>query len=177
MTDTATNHVESMPGGVSFAAVLLSLLTGLGAICLIGSTSVLFITRNPVVPSIPTVRILVASFDLLLLLFLACCAWTVVGLFRLRAWARHSILMIGAADFLFFTLLCVLMLLARHNPIVAAMSAHPGSGTSFPAATILLGLAVFYGLLALIGAWWLVYFNLEPVKLAFKAANAGPSRV
>jgi len=36
---------------------------------------------------------------------------------------------------------------------------------------VFLGMAAFYGLLSLIGAWWLVYFNLRPVGTAFAAGD------
>jgi hypothetical protein len=181
MPDTATN-VESKPGGISLAAAVLSLLICFGAVGLVGSIAVLFLTRNPLVPRIASVRIILASFDLLLLLFLAWCAWTVVGLFRLRLWARYSIIAIGAVDFVFFALLCATMLLARQNPIVIGMDAHPNPAMPFPLGAMILGLAVIYGAIAVIGLWWMVYFNLRPVRLAFAAAKlnslpGGPGRL
>jgi hypothetical protein len=181
MPDTATN-VESRPGGINLAAGVLSLLICFGAIGLVGSIAALFLTRNPLVPRIAAVRIILASFDLLLLLFLAWCAWTVVGLFRLRSAARYSIIAIGALDFVFFALLCAMMLLARQNPIVIGMDAHPNPAMPFPLGMMLLGLAVIYGAIAVIGLWWIVYFNLRPVRLAFAAAKlnslaGGPGRL
>jgi hypothetical protein len=169
MPDTAIN-VDRRPGGISLAAAALSLLICFGAIGLIGSVAALFFTRNPLVPRIATVRITLASFDLLLLAFLVWCACTVAGLFRLRSWARYSMLVIGALDFLFFALLCGLMLLARRNPIIMSLDAHPSPAVPFPVGAIITGLALLYGLIALLGVWWLIYFNLRPVRLAFAAA-------
>jgi hypothetical protein len=34
---------------------------------------------------------------------------------------------------------------------------------------IILALAGLYGIISLIGIWWLVYFNLRPVRAAFAA--------
>jgi hypothetical protein len=168
MPDAATK-MENRPGGIGLAAAVLSLLICFGTVCLIGSIAALFLTRNPLVPHIASVRIFLSSFDLLLLLLLVWCAWTVVGLFGLRPWARYSMLIIGALDFLFFALLCALMLIARRNPIVANLDAHPSPMVPFPVGAIILALAGLYGIISLIGIWWLVYFNLRPVRAAFAA--------
>ena len=174
MPDAATK-AENKPSGIGLAAAALSLLICFGTICLVGSIAALFLTRNPLVPNIAAVRIILSTFDLLLLLFLVWCAWTVVGLFGLRPWARYSILVIGALDFLFFALLCALMLIARRNPIVVSLNAHPSPAVPFPVGAVILGLAGLYGFIALIGAWWLVYFNLRPVRAAF-AGNSNMGR-
>lgn len=164
---------DRKPGGIGLAAAALSLMICFGAICLIGAVGALFFTRNPLVPHIPAIRIGLASFDLLLLAFLVWSACTVAGLFRLRSWARYSIMAIGAIDFVFFALLCAAMIAARFSSIVVGMGIHPTPGMPFSIGAIIDGLAVFYGLLALVGLWWLVYFSLRPVRLAFAAAR-GP---
>jgi hypothetical protein len=164
------------PGGVSVAAAVLSLLICFGAVCLVGSVAALFFTRNPLVPRVASVRIILASSDLLMLFFLAWCVLTVAGLFRLRSWARYSIIAIGALDFVFFALLCGTMLMARRNPIVIGMDAHPNPAIPFPLGAMILALAVIYGTIALVGLWWMVYFNLRPVRLTFAAAEAGSLR-
>jgi hypothetical protein len=167
------HDAESKPGGISLAAVVLSLLICFGAVCLIGSVAALFLTRNPLIPHIASVRIILASFDLLLLLFLVWCAWTVAGLFQLRTWARYSIVAIGALDFLVFALLSATLLFARRSPIIIGMDAHPNSAMPIPLGAMLLALALIYAAVALIGAWWMIYFNLRPVRLAFAAAKTG----
>lgn len=161
---------EHRPAGVNLAAVVLSLLICFGAVCLIGSIAALFLTRNPLVPRIATVRAILAGFDLLFLLFLAWCAWTVAGLFRLRSGARYSIIAIGVLDFLVFAAFSALMFVARRNPIVIGMDAHPSPAMPFPVGAILLAFALIYAGIALIGLWWVVYFNLGPVRMAFAAA-------
>ena len=164
---------DSRPPGVGIAAAVLSLLICFGAITLVGSIATLFLTRNPIVPRISSVRIIMAGFDLALLLFLVWCAWTVVGLFRMRSSARYSILAIGALDFLVFALFCATLLFARRSPIIIGMDAHPNPAMPFPLGALILALAIIYALFALIGLWWLVYFNLRTVRLAFRAADSG----
>jgi hypothetical protein len=163
---------ELRPAGVNIAAAVLTLLTLFGALILVGAVAALFFQRNPIVPNIGTVRIILASFDLLLLLFLCCCAWTVVGLFRLRSWARTCMLLIGGLDFVVFGIFSTLMLIARRNPLVIGMDAHPTPAMPFPLGTVILVLAILYGAIALIGLWWMVYFNLPSVRAAFAAANS-----
>lgn len=170
MPENAIN-MEQKPGGIGLAAAALSLMICFGAICLIGAVGALFFTRNPLVPHIPAIRIGLALFDLLLLAFLVWSACTVAGLFRLRSWARYSMIVIGAIDFVFFALLCAAMIAARFSPFVVGMDIHPTPGMPFSIGAIVVGLAAFYGLLALVGLWWLVYFNLRSIKLAFATAR------
>jgi hypothetical protein len=163
---------EGRPGGIGMAAAVLSLLICFGAVCLIGAIGVLFL-HNPLVPRIAVVRIILASFDLIVLLFLVWSAATVVGLFRLRSWARPSIIAIGVIDFIVFAVFCGIMIRARFTPIVIGLDAHPNPAMPFPVGAMLLALAAIYGAVALIGLWWAVYFNLSPVRLAFNAAKIG----
>jgi hypothetical protein len=169
----AAPNVDIKPAGIGLAAAVLSLLICCGAVCLAGSIAALFLTRNPLVPRIATVRVILAGFDLLLLLFLLWCAWTVLGLFRLRSWARYSIIAIGALDFIVFALLGGTMFVARRSPVVIGMDAHPSPAMPFPLGSMILALAIIYAGIAIIGVWWVVYFNLRPVRLAF--AQAQPS--
>jgi|HubBroStandDraft_1064217.scaffolds.fasta_scaffold266845_2 hypothetical protein len=163
--------IEIRPAGVNLAAAILSLLVLFGVLVLAGAVVALFLTRNPLIPRVASVRIILASFDLLVLIFLCWCACTVAGLFRLRSWARYSMIVIGALDFIVFSFFCAAMLLARRNPIVIGMDAHPSPAVPFPVGAVITAFAVLYGIIALVGLWWMVYFNLSPVRTAFAAAN------
>jgi hypothetical protein len=131
---------------------------------LISIATTLFI-QNPAMPSIPGMRAIMAVTMGGMLCFFLFCAWTVVGLFRMRPWARYSILAIGGLEFCFSALLCGVMILMRNMP--TPMPAAAPSPVSLQ--VVFLGMAAFYAFLALIGAWWLVYFNLKPVRAAFSA--------
>jgi len=91
--------------------------------------------------------------------------WTVVGLFQLKPWARFSILALGALDLCFFGVQCVglLMLRGRYD-FSMTMPTGPGA---VQVSTLLLEIAAFDAVLALIGVWWLVYFSLAHVRVAF----------
>jgi hypothetical protein len=51
------------------------------------------------------------------------------------------------------------------------MDAHPNPAMPFPLGAMLMTLALIYGAFAMMGAWWLVYFNLRPVREAFARAR------
>jgi hypothetical protein len=155
------------PGGIYVAAIVLSLMAAFGLISVAFSVVALFFTSHSIAPSIPTVRILLAVVQLLMLAVVFWCLWTVVGLFRFRRWARYSMIVIGILDFLFFALLSGALIWLHGNPFVAAMDARPNPSMPFSPGMLMLGLSAFYALLALIGVWWVVYFNLARVRLAF----------
>ena len=83
--------------------------------------------------------------------------WTSVGLFRLRSWARTSILVF--ASFLgacfFFSLLMIMVM-----PIPPGFTAETGH-------TFRLIVAVIFGVPLAIAIWWLIQFNTQSTKAAF----------
>lgn len=94
--------------------------------------------------------------------------WTAVGIFRQRGWARIS--MVVFATLLTFIGLCAALAIS-----VMPMPVPPQGGVSHGTLTaIRLGIATFYGLLAAIGVWWLVLFNLKSAKEYF-APDAYPN--
>jgi hypothetical protein len=131
--------------------------------------AILFFKHYPIVPRIPAVRLFLVCFDLLMLLILLWSIWTVFGLFRLKPWARFSILALGALDLCFFGVQTIglLMLRSRYD-FSMMMPTGPGA---IDVSTILLQIASFDALLALIGVWWLVYFSLSHVRVAFAAGT------
>jgi hypothetical protein len=99
-------------------------------------------------------------------------AWatlTVIGILRLRSWARYSILIIGGG-------LAVLWSLCRrghprqphHAPkplrsTTQCRSAHP--------LRCLFVLTAFYLFVSAIGVWWLIYFNLRAIRDLFSGTR------
>lgn len=76
---------------------------------------------------------------------------------------------IGGLDFFFFAVQGVGLLALRYRygfdlAISNGSASHTAMG-GIPA--LLLGVAASDGVLALVGVWWLVYFNTESVRLAF----------
>ena len=159
------------PGGIYLAAIVLALMAAFGLLSLAFSIVTLFLARHALAPEIPSVRIILAAVHLLMLAAVFWCFWTVIGLFRLRAWARYSIIVLGILDFLFFAALSAALAWLRGNPFVTAMDARPNPSMPFSPGMLMAGLAAFYGLLALVGVWWVVYFNLSRVRQAFAASR------
>ena len=155
------------PGGIYLAAIVLALMGAFGLLTLAFSIVTLFLASHAIAPSIPSVRVILGVAHLLMLAAVFWCFWTVVGLFRFRPWARYSIVVLGILDLLFFTALSAGLAWLRGNPFVTAMDARPNPAMPFSPGALMLGLSVFYALLALIGVWWVVYFNLARIRDAF----------
>jgi hypothetical protein len=88
--------------------------------------------------------------------------WTSVGLFRLRAWARTSILVFaGFLGFIFFFSLLMIMVM----PTPPGFTAETGH-------TFRLIVAVIFGVPVAIAVWWLIQFNTQSTKAAFASPVA-----
>ena len=153
------------PVGINLAAIVLALMTAVGALFAAGSIAALFFTRHPIIPPIPAVKLFVIAFDILMLILLLWGIWTVVGLLKLRPWARFSILALGALDLFFFGVQSVGLLVLRTRADFSMMM--PSGPGAINVSAILAEIAALDALLALIGVWWLVYFSLSHVRLAF----------
>jgi hypothetical protein len=108
--------------------------------------------------------------------FIGLAAWgilTAVGLFRMRRWARCSILVIGGVSAVFGLLSLLFSLLMMLLPLPAPGNMDPSQAQTAHAITgIAFGcVAFFYGVICAVGIFWLVYFNRQKVRDAF----AGPA--
>lgn len=159
-----------VPTGVMIAAVVLGLMAILGLLFVACTAFVLFVTHNPLIPRIPVVRLAVAGLGILVLAVVILAGFTIVGLLRLKIWARYSIAVLGLLDFVAFGLTAVTVLIGRVKSGLAAMPIpnHP----TVTLGDIMLVIAAVYAVLALIGVWWMIYFNAKPVRLAFAEAEA-----
>jgi hypothetical protein len=164
------------PAGVVVAAVVLGLMALMGIFGGLVSMGVsIFMQNNPAMPAVPGMRAVMVLVTGTTLCFFLFCGWTAIDLLRMRRWARYSILVIGGLEFFFCALLSGFMILIRNT--APAMPQTTPSPIGMQAMFIVIG--AFYGILSLMGAWWLVYFNLAPVRSAFAGAGqqvieAGP---
>ena len=85
--------------------------------------------------------------------------WTAIGIFRRRGWARVSIVIFAA-------LLTFMAGSAGLVILVMRLPAQPNVTQGMMDA-IRWGMGGFYSLLAAIGVWWLVLFNLSSTKIVF----------
>jgi len=91
---------------------------------------------------------------------------TAIGLFRLRNWSRISMLIFAGL----LTLGCGMSLVVFN---VMPMPASPADASvHVDMSGIMLGLSVFYGLLALLGGFWLYFFNSAKVRAQFAGVTA-----
>ena len=91
--------------------------------------------------------------------------WTSVGLFRLRSWARTSILVFAgflAAGSIF-------------NLVISMAVPIPPEFTAGTAHTFRRTMAVMFGVPLAIGVWWLIQFNTQSTKAAFASPIAEPA--
>jgi hypothetical protein len=96
--------------------------------------------------------------------------WTAVGLFRMRSWARTSILV-------FAGIMAALSLLSAVMISVIPFPPMPDATPNAPrASTIRWVMVAVYIVPLVIGVWWLVLFNKKSIRAAFAntAAPAAP---
>jgi hypothetical protein len=157
------------PAGVIAAAVVMGVMALLAIVGISFSLVIFLFMHNPV--NIPGFRAIVVLSNLFVLAFFVFCGWTMVGLFRMRRWARVASIVIGA-------LVCLISAgagigaLAIRN-FVPAVPPQPGEPATILSSLplIVAGIAAFYFAIALIGLWWVIYFVLPKVRDAFVGAG------
>lgn len=157
------------PAGVIAAAVVMGLMAALGTLAVSLSLVVFLFMHNPV--NIPGFRAIVVLANLLVLGFFLFSGWTVVGLFRMRPWARVAGVAVGVVVCLFSGGAGFGMLAVRSRvPVLPPPPGEPATIlSSLP--MIFAGVAVAYCAIALVGLWWAVYFCLPKVREAFTGAG------
>jgi uncharacterized membrane protein (DUF2068 family) len=98
---------------------------------------------------------------------------TTIGLFRLRRWARYSILVIGGGLALIGTVSMLVTALLVFVPLPLPASADPSQAQTVQGMikVIFVVVALFYALVGALGIWWLVYFNRKQVRDIFAGAG------
>jgi hypothetical protein len=163
-------YQRGVPAGVAVAAVVLGLMTFCGLLIVAFSSFALFVAHSAIIPRIPSVRIVAGGLDALILALVILGACTVVGLFRLKLWARYSITLLGLLDLLVFALMTAGVLVGRVKSGMATMPIPNNPGITL--GDILLWLASFFAVLALVGLWWMIYFNTGRVRKLFATSRA-----
>jgi hypothetical protein len=164
------NDEVHVPAGVVIAALVLGLLAFVGLLIAVCSAFALFMSNSPLIPRIPSVRLVAGGLDALILALVILAACTIVGLFRLKIWARYAITLLGLLDLLLFAAMTAAVLIGRVKSGMASMPI-PHNPT-LTLGEIMLFLAAFYAALALIGVWWMVYFNTRRMREIFAASEA-----
>lgn len=169
-SELTMDEERRVPGGVVVAAVVLGLMAFVGLLIAGFSAFALFVARTALIPRIPSVRMAAGALDALLLALVVLAAFTIVGLFRRKLWARYSMILLGLLDFVVFAIMTAGVLVARVKSGMDAMTLPNNPGVTLGA--ILLWLAAFYAVLALIGVWWMIYFSRKRMLEIFSGAAA-----
>ena len=152
----------SRPVGVTASAIVAILGSILALVFAVLMVATPFIaTAQPQPPNTAQIAIAAAA---MFAAFAGIGIWTSVGLFRLRSWARTSILIFAGFLAACFSLGLLVGMAAPLPPDVTA-------GTEFIRRTM----AVMFGIPVAIGVWWLIQFNTQSTKAAFASATAEPA--
>lgn len=150
----------SRPVGVT-ASAIVAILGSMFALLLAAfmAASPLIATAQPKPPYGTQIAIAAAVITAALA---ALGIWTAIGVFRLRSWARTSILIF--AGFLgAWTALTLLVTMVM--PLPPQLTA--GTGQTFRTS-----MALMFGIPLAIAVWWLIQFNAKSTKAAFASAVA-----
>lgn len=165
MLRTMVRDRAGAPSGVIIAAVVLGVMAFIALLIAACTAYVMFATNSALIPRIPSVRMVAGGLDALIVALVLLSAATIIGLFRLKVWARYSISVLGLLDLLVFGIMAAGVLVARAKSGMAALTVPNNPGLTL--GEIMVGLACLYGMLALIGVWWMIYFNTERIRLIF----------
>lgn len=160
--------------GIIVAAVVLGLMAFVGLLIAACSAFAMFVVNSPLIPRIPRVRLVAGGVDALILALVVLAACTIVGLLRLKIWARYSIVLLGLLDLLAFGLMAGGVLIVRVKSGMATMPIPTRPGLTL--GELLIWLAIFYSAMALIGVWWMIYFNLQHVRSSFLESQSRLTR-
>ena len=152
--------------GVTISAVLMILGSVLSVLFAALSAVGIFV-QPPAAGASPYIK---AALAVMCFLLLALTAWqfaTAVGLFRRRRWSRWSILIFSG----------LLAFGCGSAALFAAFIPIPQASNTTPEleAGIKIGIIGFYGLLGLLGAFWIWYFNSSSVKAGFEGGLVLPA--
>lgn len=169
--------MNQRPTGVVLAAIVLGFvsLALLVFAAIFGFTAAFAGNIHPdaQVPGAPPTNVLAAMMAAFALIMVALAAWgiaTVVGLLRMRSWARISIMVIGG---LLAALSLMSALSSMAMPTLMKSTPMPPNAHIDPEhlRMVFMVVAIFWLIVAAIGIWWLVYFALRRTRECFLLAR------
>jgi hypothetical protein len=157
------------PAGVTIAAVVV--LIG-SALTLLSAGFMVF--ASAVMPAADSTPAFIRDAGLIMSIFmLGLAGWgiaTGVNLLQIREWARISMIVFSGL-LLVMGVPGLLMMLVMPLPIPPASAYPPGDAIPSPQhlmTAVRVVMAVFYALLALLGGWWIYFFNSRPIREIFR---------
>ncbi len=128
-------------------------------------------------PNIATTPFTTQHFFLYLMLavalfYVALATWailTIIGILRLRSWARYSILIIGGGITILSLFAAMGTLVSR--TILPNLAAQQPNVDRHIFSIVSFVIVAFYLIVAAVGVWWLIYFNLRSIRELFSIAK------
>jgi hypothetical protein len=164
------------PAGVTLSAVLVFIGSGLSLLF-----GVLMIFVFAVMPGADSTPAFTRDAGLITSVFmLGFAAWgiaTGINLLHLREWARISMIVFSGLLLVMAVpgLLMMLVIPLPVPPVPAVPSGQAMPSMEHLMTAVRVVMAVFYALLALLGGWWLYFFNSRPIREQFRGAGAAAS--
>jgi cell division protein FtsL len=172
------------PFGVVFSAIVLLLLSLLQLLMAFGmAVSGAILPMHPAAhglpgapPPPPMPNWMPIFMYVLCAFFAALAAWgiaTTVGLFRLRRWARYSVLVIGGSLALigFVSAITTGLLMLVSIPLPSTVNASQAQTVQTMTKAVFGVIAFIYMVICAVGISWLIYFNRRKVRELFAATN------
>jgi ABC-type antimicrobial peptide transport system permease subunit len=164
------------PAGVTIAAVVVFIGSGLALLS--GTLMILGVAVMPATDATPAfTRYAGLIMSIFMLGFAAWGIATGMNLLRLREWSRISMLVFSGL-LLVMAVPGLLMMLVMPLPTPPVSAVPPGEAIpplEHLMTAVRIGMAIFYALLALLGGWWLYFFNTRPIREIFHGAATTPS--
>jgi|HubBroStandDraft_1064217.scaffolds.fasta_scaffold02785_4 uncharacterized membrane protein YvlD (DUF360 family) len=162
------------PAGVTISAVLVFIGSGVALL-----SAVLMILAFAVMPAAESTPAFTRGAGLIMSIFmLGFAAWGIVtgiNLLHAREWSRISMIVFSGL-LLVMGVPGLLMMLVMPLPTPPTTAMPPGAAMP-PMEQLMtavrVGVAIFYALLALLGGWWIYFFNTRPIKEHFRGAGLG----
>jgi hypothetical protein len=161
--------VRVRPVGVILAAILLGLLGCLGLFSSFSMLAVAMFGRSgqmgPLPPGAVGVELVMGVF---LLLTSALCVLVAIGLFQVKRWARVGTLVLSGLMVVSLGLSAIgCVAFAFSSPLMNSPAAANAPITPEMMRSAFLVMGFIFLVLALVGVWWLVYFNRKSVRDLF----------
>src|SRR5580704_4781792 len=161
------------PAGITISAVIVLIGSGLALL-----SAALMILVFAVMPAAESTPAFTRGAGLIMSIFmLGFAAWGIasaVNLLQLREWARISMIVFSAL-LLVMGVPGLLMMLVMPLPTPPASAYPPGDTMPSPEhlmTAVRVVLAVLYALLALLGGWWIYFFNSRWIRELFQNSTA-----
>jgi hypothetical protein len=161
-----TGPVMKRPIGLILSAIVLSL----SALFLLLMTALsiftgIFASHQPTTAMPHFVTYLFVALSVIYAILAAWAILTVIGILRLRSWGRYSILIIGGG-FAVVGVFAVFGVILSRSTFSTLPTRQPAVDPHLMS-IVFIFIAAFYLLIAAMGIWWLIYFNLRSIRELF----------